>query len=128
MPKIFFTHFLLLGFLFFAPLAASGQSAYDTDFTTFSSVVSYIVQILNLVIWLLVGIGLLVFIWGILKYIAAGGDAEKAKEGRRFIIFGIIGLAVMLSVWGLVNIIINTLELDVSGPPTPTPRTLQINS
>jgi len=126
MPKIFFTYLFYLFSFFVLPFTAHAQSAYDTEFTTFSSVVSYIVGVLNLLIWLLVGVGLLVFIWGILKYIASGGDMEKAKEGRRFMILGIIGLAVMLSVWGLVNIITNTLELDSDAPPTPTSRLIDI--
>ncbi len=45
----------------------------------------------------------LVFLWGILKYITAGGDSAKVAEARSYIIWGIIGLAVMGSAWAIVN-------------------------
>ncbi len=54
----------------------------------------------NIINFLLV-IATLVFIWGIVKYITAGGDATKVGEARNYIIWGLVGLAVMSSVWAL---------------------------
>jgi hypothetical protein len=47
----------------------------------------------------------LVFLWGIIKYISAGGDAAKVKEARSYILWGIIGLAIMASVWAIVKFV-----------------------
>ncbi len=48
------------------------------------------------------------FLWGVMKFIAAS-DSTKKKEGKNFMIAGLIGLFVMTSLWGLINIVSNTL-------------------
>lgn len=73
-------------------LAAGDLNATITNFT------GYAKAIIN---FLLV-IATLVFIWGIVKYITAGGDSAKITEARAYILWGLIGLAVMASVWALV--------------------------
>ena len=61
---------------------------------------------------LLVALAVVFFLYGILKYIARGDDEESQKKGKNIMIYGIIGLFVMVSFWGIVNILINTFELD----------------
>lgn len=74
----------------------------------FECLVSFTADMINQLVWILIGIGLLLFIFGLVKYVSAGGDEDKVKEAKGFIIFGIIALFVMLSVWGLVNILTST--------------------
>ncbi|MEX0910308.1 MAG: hypothetical protein WDZ73_00955 [Candidatus Paceibacterota bacterium] len=73
---------------------------------------------------LIIGIGVLVFLWGVVKYITAGSDAEKRKEGGFLMAYGIIGLFVMVSVWGLVNFVSDQTGIDgglaPSAPDIPT--------
>lgn len=52
-----------------------------------------------------------VFFWGMVKYIKSLGEKEKA-DGRTLMIWGVVTLFVMVSVWGLVGVIVNTLDLD----------------
>ena len=61
---------------------------------------------------LLIALAVVFFLYGILKYITAGDDEEKRTKMKNTIIYGIIGLFVMVSFWGIVNILINTFELD----------------
>jgi hypothetical protein len=63
------------------------------------------------IIPLLVTLSVIVFIIGILKYIAGADEAAKREEGRNFMIYGIIALFVMVSIWGLVGIIQGTFNL-----------------
>jgi hypothetical protein len=51
------------------------------------------------------GLGLLFFFWGIAKFILAAGDESKHEEGKRLMIWGIVALFVMASVWGIVNFV-----------------------
>lgn len=64
-----------------------------------------------LIINFLMVLATLVFLWGIVKYVSAGGDAAKVKEARSYILWGIIGLAIMGSVW----VVVRFIQLEVTG-------------
>jgi len=68
--------------------------------------------ILTPLVSLLVGGAVVVFLWGMFKFIKAEGD-EKEK-GKDFMIWGIVGIFIMISVWGLVNILTNSFNLENS--------------
>ncbi|MCX6787460.1 MAG: hypothetical protein NTY93_03000 [Candidatus Kaiserbacteria bacterium] len=73
-----------------------------------------IVGVINtIVVPLIFAFAFAVFIWGVVKYFFFnnGGDTEKMKEGRDFIIWGILGLVVLFSVWGFVNLLLSTLGI-----------------
>lgn len=53
----------------------------------------------------LIGLGLILFLAGVVKFVGAGDNEEKRQGGRNMMIFGIIGLFVMVSIWGFVNIL-----------------------
>lgn len=61
--------------------------------------------LINPLIATLVGVALLVFFWGLAKFIfRLGGDGEKAvEEGKRVMKWGLIALFVMVSVWGIIE-------------------------
>ncbi len=70
------------------------------------------------VIPLMFAIAVLVFIYGIVKFIGTEESAEK-EEGRQFMIWGIVALAVMFSIWGLVQILGNTFGVTNVIPQLP---------
>lgn len=100
---------VILSALFF-PAAGYAQGACTnlSNVTDFQCFVSFALGIINSLIFLVIGIAVLLFIVGLLKYILAGGDEAKLKEARSYIIFGIIAIFVMTSVWGLVTLLNNT--------------------
>lgn len=69
---------------------------------------------------ILIGVALLVFIWGLIQYINAGDDDAKKKGARGTIIYGVIILAAIVGVWGLVNFVLDTIGVD-TGTTVPTP-------
>lgn len=75
---------------------------------------SIVMNFLSQAVILLVAFAVVFFLYGILKYIARGDDEESQKKGKNIMIYGIIGLFVMVSFWGIVNILINTFQLDTS--------------
>ncbi len=88
-----------------------------------ASFAGFITSIINgILVPLVFAIAFLVFIWGVYTYfILGGGNEEKRKEGKNFIIYGIIGFFVMISIWGLVSILVNTFGFGGnSRPPLPT--------
>ena len=85
---------------------------------TIESVFDAAKDILNRIIVTLIVLGTVVFLWGIVRYVTAGGDEKRLEEARKLIIFGIIGLTVMVSMWGIVKLITNTF--DIGSDPIPT--------
>jgi hypothetical protein len=69
---------------------------------------------------ILIGVALVVFFWGLVKYLNAGfGDIKKVEEARNLMIWGVISLTVMVSVWGIVKVLQGTFfkGVDLSSPP-----------
>lgn len=75
----------------------------------------FIGGILKPLVPLLIGLGVVVFIYGVLILMFSEGG-EKKEEGKQYMLWGIIGIFVMVSVWGLVNILKGTFGLNESVP------------
>ncbi len=82
----------------------------------------------NVAVPLLLAFSFLTFIWGVFQYFIAGGADEEARQnGQKKILFGIIGFFLMIGVWGLVNLLVNTFDLQ-RNVPTLTPPVQRINN
>jgi len=62
---------------------------------------------LNIIIVFLFLVATVILLYGIVRYITAGGDEDQLKEGRAMILYGIIGLAIMVVVWAFVFVLID---------------------
>lgn len=67
------------------------------------------------VIPIIIGLALLTFLWGVMKYGTSRDEATR-KESIAIIINGIIVLFVMVSVWGLVALFSDFFGLNLHGP------------
>ena len=63
----------------------------------------------NSLIVILIGLAVVVFIWGLVVFIFKAGDEKSHEEGKNRMIWGIIALFVMVSVWGIINFVSNDL-------------------
>lgn len=70
----------------------------------------YIIR--DLLIPITVSLAILVFMWGLLKYVISRDD-ESRKESRAIIVNGIIIIFVMVSVWGIVLLFIELFGIDL---------------
>jgi hypothetical protein len=79
--------------------------------------------ILNYTIPIILSLGILYFVWGVVKFVIS--DAEEAKKkGKDQILYGLIGITVVLSLWGLVELLRKSFGFigeDVSPTLTPLP-------
>jgi branched-subunit amino acid permease len=89
-----------------APLAAFAQSLGNLQQIAQSSL-----SILNIVITIVFVLAILVFGWGVVKYVASAGDPAKEAEARQFLWWGVIGIFVLASVFGLVKFIGSSLNV-----------------
>ena len=113
--------------LVFLPFISSAQSDFDYDTIDSTSYYGsygsrgglwnlfFIVRdILDRVIILLIALGVVFFLYGIVKYIGSTDDEENREKSKKIMIYGIISLFVMVSFWGMVNILVITFELDTT--------------
>lgn len=75
-----------------------------------------IAGILRPLIPLLVGLAVVMFVYGVLIFMFSEGG-EKKEEGKQYMLWGIIGIFVMVSVWGLVSILVGVFQLNVTPIP-----------
>ena len=61
--------------------------------------------LLQTVLQILITFAFVVFIWGIVKLILAGGNPQQAAQAKKTILYGIIGIAVMASIAGIVALL-----------------------
>jgi len=109
MNKKFAGLWVVLGLILVPSLALA-------QFTDFEGSITTLTEWINSIIPLLIGIAVLVFLWGVIKYVIAGDDAESRKQGLGLMAYGILAIFVMVSVWGLVNVLINTFSLETAAP------------
>lgn len=79
-----------------------------------AGVIANIQGLVSSLIPLIIGIAVVVFIWGILQYVVAT-DEDKRTEARSVMIYGIIVLFVMVSVWGIVELLGQTIGVNTGG-------------
>lgn len=105
--------------LTFMPLSlmAASIKAPDGKLDTF---LQQLIDILNIIIQIVMGIAVVVFLVGIVSYVISKG-AEDKEKARDQIVMGIIGLFVMVSVWGIVQIFTSTFFDELKNTPPALP-------
>lgn len=111
MKKIIYTA------LSFSPMLALAQGASNTV-NQLGTLATAIGDFINRLLPIFFALAILYFFWGLLQYIRAAGDADKAKEGRSHMIWGIVALTVMVSVYGLISWLQSTVGLTGGGTVT----------
>lgn len=70
--------------------------------TTIEDFIRAIGSLVSASFGIFIAIALLVFLFGLMKFIFNVGSHGKAEEGKAMMTWGLIALFVMVSVWGLV--------------------------
>lgn len=78
--------------------------------TDIGDILGTVQGLIQTIIPIVIGIAVLMFLWGIAQYIVAK-DAEKQKEARMIIIYGVIVLFSMVAIWGLVEVLGETFGI-----------------
>ncbi|MEK7152940.1 MAG: hypothetical protein AAB834_03270 [Patescibacteria group bacterium] len=102
----------------FVPLVAGAQIVIGTVQGEWQKIFAAIVAIVNFAIPAIFALGLIVFLWGLLKFLRAAGDESAATDGKRLIVWGVIIMFVMTAVWGLVGLINQLTGVSAGTVPT----------
>jgi hypothetical protein len=94
------------------PLVVYGQDATSvtvakesSKFSNFKEFIGFLVDLLNPLTVIVASMSLLVFFWGLAKFILVSGDEKALDEGKQLMFWGVIALFVMVSIWGIVNLL-----------------------
>lgn len=99
------------------PAIASAQAVANIGGLV--SLINMASDLINRLIPFIIALTVLVFLWGVFKFVISGGDGDARKEAQGYMIWGIIALFVMVSVWGLVNILVRSFALNNTAPEPP---------
>ena len=92
--------------LLFTPLVAWGQ------ITNFDSILDAILNIIQQLTLIVASCSLLVFFWGLAKFILNAESSDAQSKGRDLMTWGVIALFVMTSVFGILAFIERSLGVD----------------
>ena len=107
---------VILAAIAFAPALAFAQ-----DLGNLSVLMAAIGGLVDQALPIVIGIALLAFFWGLVKFIFAAGDEAAKDQGKRIMLWGLIALFVMVAVWGLVGFIGDSLDIGIGDPLENTP-------
>lgn len=91
--------------------AAAGSQIEEIIWNTID-----LVELITVLVWT---IALVVFGWGVVKFIASAGNPEKLKEARGTIWWGVIGMFVLASIYGIIVLLQKYFGVGGSGGITP---------
>ena len=80
---------------------------------TFDQLLEQIYEvIIEPLLFLLFGVALIIFIWGIVQFIHKSGESKDQADGKRNMIWGMVGMLIMVSVFSIISIIIGTFGIE----------------
>lgn len=72
-------------------------------------------RLVSLATPIVVGLALIAFFWGLVKYIFSAGEEDSKKEGIRLMIGGVIAIFVIVSLVGIIKFIGNAVGVGQGG-------------
>ena len=95
--------------VFALPIAVAADTglAVDGSGGAFGRLVENILAFSNnTLIPFILGIGFLVFVWGMFRYFIAGGANDEAKEqGKSLMVYATLGFVFVIIFWGIINLV-----------------------
>ncbi len=95
---------IVISTLVLFPTAAFAASPLENTIATIGGIV-------DLLIPLLLSVAVLLFFWGLVKYIANASDEAAKEQGKTLMIWGMIAIFVMVAFWGIIGYVQTSLGL-----------------
>ena len=67
-------------------------------------------EIVSPLLWIIFGLAVIYFLYGILVFVKNADSADKRAEGGKHIMWGLIGMFIMISTIGIINLILGTMS------------------
>lgn len=79
---------------------------------------------LNALIGLFITLAIVVFFWGLIRYLVSVGEEKSA--GLQIMFYGVLAIFVMVSIWGIIRLLQSTFSVTSTSPVIP--QGIQINT
>lgn len=90
------------------------STTFAVDFSmagkSFKDIILYVVDIINSTIPILVSIAFIVFFWGLSKFVIGADNDKEVKNGKEFMLWGILALFILISVRTILGLLSNEFE------------------
>ncbi len=79
-----------------------------------ASIMSKIVSvIINPIIMLLFSVGFVLFLWGLVIFMANADSSSERETGVRHMIWGIVGMFIMVASYAIIQVVLNTFGISI---------------
>lgn len=86
--------------------------------TNFAGLVEIVVNFINSLVPLLGTIAVVIFLYGVVRYIYQGGETKSKNEAKEYMGWGLLGLFVIFSIWGIINIFLIAFQVPAGQAPS----------
>jgi hypothetical protein len=101
-------YYLTSATLFALPMVVGAQATIDSGGVLKGFLNSVLTFINNALIPFILGVGFLLFVWGMFQYFIAGGADDEAKtKGKSLMLYATLGFVLIIIFWGVVNLVAN---------------------
>jgi len=114
---------VIYGLMAMSPVLALAQTPGGT-ITGLQTIITQFRGLLNTIIPVLIALAVVVFFWGLVKYIKSTGDEKTRADGRHMMLWSIIAIIIMLSLFGIITWIQNAVGLSGTASSYTTPPTI----
>jgi hypothetical protein len=78
--------------------------------TLLNNIITYILEpvVLLMFVWALV-----VFLFGVYKFIKSTNSGDADDDGKRNLLWGVVGMLIMVSVYGIIQFILNSIDVEL---------------
>lgn len=80
---------------------------------------------LNALIGLFITLAIVVFFWGLIRYLV-NISGDKKAEGLQIMFYGVVAIFVMVSIWGIIRLLQSTFQVTSTSPVIP--QGIQVNT
>ena len=98
--------------------------SYAVDFSlagsTFQGVIYYILDVIYVLLPILYGLSFFIFFWGLSKFILNSSNKDGIKDGRTYMIWGVLALFILITFRAIIGLVRSDLELGNDTPLLPT--------
>ncbi len=70
------------------------------------------VNIINPIIGVFFALALIIFLWGVTRFLMNADNDTEREQGKNHMIWGLVGMFIMVSVIGIIKIIMSIIGVD----------------